>query len=466
MIKSYNQFIFENSQLSDTEASQLMIKICDYVEKKCGDESQPFILQSKEFETNGWPTRISVDSKKTGMKYDVIAFYSELSNLKQYPTKIEFKVVRTGSLNPYDPGETSDEIKSFDDLLNCIEQYENIGFEELIDKTLTQIKEEIYEDDPDFDFEDGFTSEEMEEISKRLANLFVDGSLKLTTTSFKNLCIVYDETDYSEEYYIRQMCSENKEFEKIFFSFLKNTLEDYPESYEDYEKFIPETDMFKYLKRGKEGGLWGLKTENYESEEVDTEIQREYKLIQDILDSKNVRFVADKHNTTPMENYIVFLDREWADKILKNHSIENTPIGSVFFSDINLRKLILEVIRDKKPTEIVNGTYKWLGVIVDDYIGIDNIKKTNNFRKLKMMKDYKVSPTESIKVAYEDGRRTRHLSIIAEEIGKIKNMPLLNIITAFPGNTGLDVTNRNDFSSYGYYFTSKSKIVKKMYEIE
>lgn len=200
--------------------------------------------------------------------------------------------------------------------------------------------------------------------------------------------------------------------------------------------------------------------------DVDTEIEKEYKMIQDLLDEKNIRFQVDKYNVIAMDNYIVFLDTDWANEIREKHLSKNLPIGSIFYSEINLKKLILTILKEEKPTSIIGKIYKWSGIITDEVIGIDNIKKTNNFKKLKMMKDYKISPTESIKVLYEDGRKTRHINIVAEEIGKVKGVPLLNIVTAFPGNTGLEIDDRNEFSSFGYYFTSKSDIVKKMYDIE
>jgi hypothetical protein len=207
--------------------------------------------------------------------------------------------------------------------------------------------------------------------------------------------------------------------------------------------------------------------EEFVESELDTEIQKEFTLIQNMIDDKQIRLKVDRHNIVPMDSMIIILDKDWSDEIKEKHLRKNTSIGSTFFADIDLRKLILNTIKEKKPTVITNGQYKWMGVIAnEDPIGIDNIKKTNNFKKLKQMKDYKVEEGEMIKVAYEDGRETRHINIIADEIGKLKNVPVLSIVTAFPGNTGLEVDNRNEFSSFGYYFTSKSEIVKELYDID
>ena len=65
----------------------------------------------------------------------------------------------------------------------------------------------------------------------------------------------------------------------------------------------------------------------------------------------------------------------------------------------------------------------------------------------------------SIKVKEGEGEKTTFLSFIGAKLGKVGDKTVLSVITAFPGQNGASVANRNDFQKLGYYFTTTNKEV-------
>ena len=64
-----------------------------------------------------------------------------------------------------------------------------------------------------------------------------------------------------------------------------------------------------------------------------------------------------------------------------------------------------------------------------------------------------------IKVKEGEGEKTTFLSFIGAKLGNVGEKIVLSVMTAFPGQNGAEVANRNDFEKLGYYFTTTSKEV-------
>jgi len=180
---------------------------------------------------------------------------------------------------------------------------------------------------------------------------------------------------------------------------------------------------------------------------------------------------ANKYTVEESNDYFLIISKKYLEKIIEEH--KGDIIGSTFSNDIGvyeLREIIVDVINEKRPTEIKNNLYKWLGINTGINLGVDNIKKTDNFEKLKKLKDYKIvakdGNIEKIKIAYEKGKNTKYINIFAKEIGKFEKKPILIIISSYPGKNGINIQKRNEFALYGYYFASKSNKIAKLYDIE
>ena len=64
-----------------------------------------------------------------------------------------------------------------------------------------------------------------------------------------------------------------------------------------------------------------------------------------------------------------------------------------------------------------------------------------------------------IKVKQGDGKTTTFMSFIGAKLGKIGDKIVLSVMTAFPGQNGATITDRNEFMKQGYYFTTTNKDV-------
>lgn len=162
--------------------------------------------------------------------------------------------------------------------------------------------------------------------------------------------------------------------------------------------------------------------------------------------------------------------------------VEETIPGSKFNKGVDLKKAIIELVSNNKPTEMTKGfgpsetkvvnsdeaeKFKWLGLDSKTDVGVENVHqldpKDDEFESMNVY-NYKDSRGNefSIKVKQGEGEKTTHLSFIAAKLGKIGDKVVLSVITAFPGKNGVSIANRNEFQKNGLYFTTTSKEVIEM----
>ena len=108
--------------------------------------------------------------------------------------------------------------------------------------------------------------------------------------------------------------------------------------------------------------------------------------------------------------------------------------------------------------------FKWLGLDSKVPVGVDNIYKSEpNNEEFKSMNVYSYKDSRGnefkIKVKEGEGEKTTFLSFIGAKLGKVGEKTVLSVMTAFPGQNGAEVANRNDFEKLGYYFTTTNKEV-------
>ena len=227
--------------------------------------------------------------------------------------------------------------------------------------------------------------------------------------------------------------------------------------------------MKKFLKHVNE--------ENKQKEEqFETENDKKFKILNVLLKKAKIKAIeANKYTLEEVTNYFLIVSKEALNKVINAH--KGDIVGSVFSNELDvyeLREIIVDTLDEKRPTEVESINYKWLGVNTGIEIGVDNIKKTDDFEKLKGLKDYKIvikskdgkEKIENIKIAYEPGKNTKHINIFATEIGQFEDKPVLVVASCFPGKNGVDVVDRNKFALYGYYFCSKLPEIAEMYDIE
>jgi hypothetical protein len=162
--------------------------------------------------------------------------------------------------------------------------------------------------------------------------------------------------------------------------------------------------------------------------------------------------------------------------------VEETIPGSKFNKGVDLKKAIIELVKNNKPTEMTKGfgpnetkvlnpdeaeKFKWLGLDSKTDVGVENVHQLDaNSDEFKSMNVYTYKDSRgnefNIKVKQGEGEKTTHLSFIGAKLGKIADKILLSVITAFPGENGVSVTNRNEFIKNGLYFTTTSKEVIEM----
>ena len=159
--------------------------------------------------------------------------------------------------------------------------------------------------------------------------------------------------------------------------------------------------------------------------------------------------------------------------------VDDTIPGSKFNKGVDLKKAIISLVSNNKPTEMTKGfgpsetkvtnpeeaeKFKWLALDSKMDVGVENVHKLEpNSEEFKSLNVYKYKDSRgnefSIKVKGGDGEKTTFLSFIGAKLGKIGNKIVLSVMTSFPGKNGAEVTNRNDFMKSGYYFTTTSKEV-------
>ena len=166
-------------------------------------------------------------------------------------------------------------------------------------------------------------------------------------------------------------------------------------------------------------------------------------------------------------------------KHITDAHVEDTVPGSKFDNGVDLKKAIVSLVSNNKPTEMTKGfgtgetkvtdpeqaeKFKWLGVDSRMPVGVDNVHKIDsNSEEFRSMNIYTYKDSRGnefkVKVKEGDGVKTTFLSFIGGKIGKLGDKVVLSVITAFPGKEGASIANRNDFMKNGHYFTTTSKEV-------
>jgi hypothetical protein len=204
-----------------------------------------------------------------------------------------------------------------------------------------------------------------------------------------------------------------------------------------------------------------------------------YGEVQSLIDNNQFlkgKVEATKDTVFEAGDYILLLGD--LSHITDAHVDETVP-GSKFNKGVDLKKAIIELVSNNKPTEMTKGfgtsetkvtdskeaeKFKWLGLDSKNKVGQENVHKLDpNSDEFKSMNIYTYKDSRgnefSIKVKEGAGEETTFLSFIGAKIGDIGNKPVLSVMTAFPGKNGSEVANRNDFMKSGYYFTTTSKQV-------
>jgi hypothetical protein len=204
-----------------------------------------------------------------------------------------------------------------------------------------------------------------------------------------------------------------------------------------------------------------------------------YQEIQNMID--NNQFLKGKvkaDNSTVFEagDFILLLGD--LTHITDAHVDETIP-GSKFEKGVDLKKAIIGLVSNNKPTEMTKGfgpseskvtnpeeaeKFKWLGLDSKTNVGVENVHKLEpNADEFKSINVYTYKDSRgnefNIKVKEGEGEKTTFLSFIGAKLGKIGDKIVLSVMTAFPGKNGVEVANRNDFMKQGYYFTTTSKDV-------
>ena len=162
--------------------------------------------------------------------------------------------------------------------------------------------------------------------------------------------------------------------------------------------------------------------------------------------------------------------------------VEETIPGSKFNKGVDLKKAIINLVQNNKPTEMTKGfgpsetkvtnpdeaeKVKWLGLDSKTDVGVENVQQSDaNSEEFKSMNVYTYKDSRgnefNIKVKQGEGEKTTFLSFIGAKLGKIGDKIVLSVMTAFPGKNGVSIANRNEFIKNGLYFTTTSKEVIEM----
>lgn len=202
-----------------------------------------------------------------------------------------------------------------------------------------------------------------------------------------------------------------------------------------------------------------------------------YKEIQNMIDSNQFlkgKVKADSSTVFEAGDFILLLGD--LSHITDAHIDETIP-GSKFEKGVDLKKAIISLVSNNKPTEMTKGfgmseskvtnpeeaeKFKWLGLDSKTNVGVENVHKLDvNGVDFKSMNVYTYKDSRgnefNIKVKEGEGEKTTFLSFIGAKLGKIGDKIVLSVMTAFPGKNGSEIANRNDFMKQGYYFTTTSK---------
>lgn len=207
-----------------------------------------------------------------------------------------------------------------------------------------------------------------------------------------------------------------------------------------------------------------------------------YQEIQSMIDGNDFlkgKVKADNSTVFEAGDFILLLGD--LGHITEAH-VEETIPGSKFNKGVDLKKAIINLVQNNKPTLMTKGfgagetqvtnpdeaeKVKWLGLDSKTEVGIENVQQLDaGSEEFKSMGVYTYKDSRGnefkIKVKEGEGEKTTFLSFIGIKLGKIGEKYILSVATSFPGKNGAEVTNRNDFMKQGYYFTTTSKEVIEM----
>jgi hypothetical protein len=207
-----------------------------------------------------------------------------------------------------------------------------------------------------------------------------------------------------------------------------------------------------------------------------------YQEIQNMIDANQYlkgKVVADKESVFEAGDFILLLDD--LSHITDAHVDETIP-GSKFDKGIDLKKAIVNLVSNNKPSEMTKGfgpnetkvtntedaeKFKWLGLDSKTNVGVENVNKLDpNSEEFKSMNVYTYKDSRGnefkIKVKQGEGEKTTFLSFIGIKLGKVGEKTVLSVATSFPGKNGASVANRNEFMKQGYYFmTTSEEVIEK-----
>ena len=207
-----------------------------------------------------------------------------------------------------------------------------------------------------------------------------------------------------------------------------------------------------------------------------------YGQIQSMIDNNQFlkgKVEANKDTVFEAADFILLLGE--LSHITDAH-VEETIPGSKFNKGVDLKKAIIDLVSNNKPTEMTKGfgpsetkvtnpdeseKVKWLGLDCKTDVGVENVHQSDvNSEEFKSMNVYTYKDSRgndfSIKVKQGEGEKTTFLSFIGAKLGKIGEKIVLSVMTAFPGKNGVTIANRNEFMNNGLYFTTTSKEVIEM----
>jgi hypothetical protein len=207
-----------------------------------------------------------------------------------------------------------------------------------------------------------------------------------------------------------------------------------------------------------------------------------YSQIQSMIDNNQFlkgKVEANKDTVYESGDFILLLGD--LSHITDSH-VEETIPGSKFDKGVDLKKAIVELVKNNKPTEMTKGfgpsetkvtnpdeaeKFKWLGLDSKTDVGVENVHQLDaNSDEFKSMNVYTYKDSRgnefNIKVKQGEGEKTTFLSFIGAKLGKLGDKVVLSVITAFPGKNGVSIANRNEFIKDGLYFTTTSKEVIEM----
>jgi hypothetical protein len=185
-----------------------------------------------------------------------------------------------------------------------------------------------------------------------------------------------------------------------------------------------------------------------------------YEEIQSIIDSNPyLKGKIEANETTVHDLGDKYLLMSGVTHIAERHQDKCFP-GSLFLlGDDAIMEAILNVVRDM-PAEIGKALAVPSGI---EGLGMERLQKIGP-EKISDFEDYTMNDGTIVKVVREGdnpGVVTDRLTVIAPKIGEADGVPVVSLVTAFPGFMGtghggsgdIEIKDRAEFTKNGYYFS-------------